>query len=455
MNKDLTTGSVFKNIIYFSLPYMLSYFLQTLYGMADLFIVGRFNGTQSITAVSIGSQVMHMLTVMIVGLAMGTTVTVGRAIGEKQNEKAGKAVGSTVTVFMAGSIVLTVVLLLLVKPIVSVMSTPAEAVEETRAYLTICFIGIPFITAYNIISSIFRGLGDSKSPMYFIAVACAFNIALDYLFIGYFKMGAAGAALGTTLSQTVSVIVSLVAMKKLNIGIKLKRSDLKPDKKTVGSLFKIGVPVAAQDGFIQISFLIITIIANGRGLTDAAAVGIVEKIIGMMFIIPSSMLSSVSALAAQNIGAKEYGRARQTLKYAVMLATGFGLTVAVITQFFALNIVGIFEKDPEVILHGSQYLRSYVFDCVFAGIHFCFSGYFCAMERSGISFLHNSISIVFVRIPMAYLMSKMFTQTLFPMGLAATCGSVLSVIICVIAYVIITRKTAVAKNQGAEQGKTQ
>lgn len=455
MKKDLTTGSVFKNIIYFSLPYMLSYFLQTLYGMADLFIVGRFNGTQSITAVSIGSQVMHMLTVMIVGLAMGTTVTVGRAIGEKQNEKAGKAVGSTVTVFMAGSIVLTVVLLLLVKPIVSVMSTPAEAVEETRAYLTICFIGIPFITAYNIISSIFRGLGDSKNPMYFIAVACVFNIALDYLFIGYFKMGAAGAALGTTLSQTVSVIVSLIAMKKLNIGIKLKKTDFKPDKKTVGSLFKIGVPVAAQDGFIQISFLIITIIANGRGLTDAAAVGIVEKIIGMMFIIPSSMLSSVSALAAQNIGAKEYGRAKQTLKYAIMLATGIGLVIAVITQFFALNIVGIFEKDPEVIAHGAQYLRSYVFDCVFAGIHFCFSGYFCAMERSGISFLHNSLSIVFVRIPMAYLMSKMFTQTLFPMGLAATCGSVLSVIICVIAYVIITRKTAVAKNQGAEQERTQ
>ncbi len=446
MKKDLTTGSVFKNIIYFSLPYMLSYFLQTLYGMADLFIVGRFNGTQSITAVSIGSQVMHMLTVMIVGLAMGTTVTVGRAIGEKQNEKAGKAVGNTVTVFLAGSAVLTVILLCLVKPIVSVMSTPAEAVEETRAYLAICFIGIPFITAYNIISSIFRGLGDSKNPMYFIAVACVFNIALDYLFIGYFKMGAAGAALGTTLSQTVSVIVSLVAMKKLNIGIKLQKSDFKPDKKTVGSLFKIGVPVAAQDGFIQISFLIITVIANGRGLTDAAAVGIVEKIIGMMFIIPSSMLSSVSALAAQNIGAKEYGRAKRTLKYAIMLATGFGLVIAVITQFFALNIVGIFEKDPEVISHGAQYLRSYVFDCVFAGIHFCFSGYFCAMERSGISFLHNSISIVFVRIPLAYLMSKMFTQTLFPMGLAATCGSVLSVIICVIAYVIITRKTAGAKN---------
>lgn len=445
MNKNLTEGSVFKNAIYFSLPYMLSYFLQTLYGMADLFIVGRFNGTQSITAVSIGSQVMHMLTVMIVGLAMGTTVTVGKAVGEKQTEKAGKAVGNTVTAFMAGSVLLTVIFLSLVKPIVSVMSTPVEAVEETRAYLTICFIGIPFITAYNIISSIFRGLGDSKSPMYFIAVACAFNIALDYLFIGYFKMGAAGAALGTTLSQTVSVIVSLVAMKKMNVGIKLQKSDFKPEKKTVGALFKIGVPVAAQDGFIQISFLIITVIANSRGLTDAAAVGIVEKIIGMMFIIPSSMLSSVSALAAQNIGAKEFGRAKNTLKYAIMLATGFGLAVAVITQFCAPQIVGIFEKDAEVILHGAQYLRSYVFDCVFAGVHFCFSGYFCAMERSGISFLHNSLSIVLVRIPLAYLMSKMFTQTLFPMGLAATCGSVLSVIICVIAYVIISRKNTQMK----------
>ena len=202
MEKNLTSGGVLQNIVRFSLPYLLSYFLQTLYGMADLFIIGQFSGTADITAVSIGSQVMHMLTVMIVGLAMGATITIGRAVGGEEHERAALAVGNSATLFMAVSLVLTAVLLVLVRPIAAVMSTPAEAVEGTVQYLTICFVGIPFITAYNIISSIFRGLGDSTSPMYFVAVACAANIGLDYLFIGGMGMGPAGAALGTTLSQT-------------------------------------------------------------------------------------------------------------------------------------------------------------------------------------------------------------------------------------------------------------
>lgn len=192
MEKDLTSGSVFKNILFFSLPYLLSYFLQTLYGMADLFIIGQFNGVDRITAVSVGSQVMHMLTVMLVGLAMGSTVTIGKAIGGKQMKEASQTVGNTVILFMGLSIVLTAVLLICVKPIVGIMSTPAEAVSETVRYLTICFIGIPFITAYNIISSIFRGLGDSKSPMYFVTIACAANIVLDYLFIGGMHMAQPG-----------------------------------------------------------------------------------------------------------------------------------------------------------------------------------------------------------------------------------------------------------------------
>lgn len=214
MNKDLTTGSVFKSIIYFSLPYLLSYFLQTLYGMADLFIIGQFNGVESTTAVSIGSQVMHMLTVMIVGLAMGSTVIIGRAAGAKETKQANLAIGNTVIMFMFLSIICMALLLLAVKPFIYIMSTPEEAVPGTTSYLIICFIGIPFITAYNIISSIFRGMGDSKSPMYFIAVACIFNIVLDYIFIGISRLGTAGAALGTTLSQTISVIISLIVIKK-------------------------------------------------------------------------------------------------------------------------------------------------------------------------------------------------------------------------------------------------
>lgn len=334
-------------------------------------------------------------------------------------------------------------LLLLVDPIVSAMSTPEAAVEETAHYLTICFIGIPFITAYNIISSIFRGLGDSKSPMYFIAVACAVNIGLDYLFMGALGMGAAGAALGTTLSQTVSVIVALTVILKRKL-VSVGKEDFRPVKDTMGRILKIGIPIALQDGFIQISFIVITIIANRRGLTDAAAVGIVEKVMSFLFLIPSSMLSTVSALGAQNIGAGKKDRAVQAMRYAIFIAAGFGLVMAVLIQFVADPIVGLFTTDSAVISSGGQYLKGYIWDCCLAGVHFSFSGYFCACQKSGISFLHNVISILFVRVPGAYLMSKLFADTLFPMGLATAAGSFVSVIVCVIAFIVIKRKESKA-----------
>ena len=439
LEKNLTNGSVLKNIAYFSLPYLLSYFLQTLYGLADLFIIGQFEGVASTTAVSIGSQVMHMLTVMIVGLAMGSTVCIGQAVGAGDKKRASAAIGNTVTLFMLLSVVITALLLALVRPIVSVMSTPAEAADGTRAYLTICFIGIPFITAYNIISSIFRGLGDSKSPMIFIAVACAANIALDYIFIGAMGLGPAGAALGTTLSQAISVVFSLVVILRRKSGISLERRDLHPQRDTMGQLLRIGVPVAAQDGLIQIAFIVITVIANRRGLDAAAAVGIVEKIISFVFLVPSSMLSTVSALCAQNIGAGKQARAEQTLRYAVIIAVSFGIIIALLTQFISEQAVGLFTPDTAVIMLGGQYLRGYIWDALFAGIHFCFSGYFCACGRSEISFIHNISAIALVRIPGVYLTSKLFPDTLFPMGLATAAGSLLSVIICIIAFALLKK----------------
>ena len=445
MENKLTSGNIWKNIAVFSLPYLLSYFLQTLYGMADLFIIGQFEGVSGTTAVSVGSQVMHMLTVMIVGLAMGSTVSIGQAVGAGDRKSVASCIGNTVTLFLGMSVVLTAVLLLLVNPIVSVISTPKEAVPGTVAYLTICFLGIPFITAYNIISSIFRGMGDSKSPMYFIAVACAANIGLDYLFMGGFHMGPAGAALGTTLSQAVSVAVALAVIAKKKGGIAVGLQDLAPRSFVMGKLLKIGVPIALQDGFIQISFLVITVIANRRGLNDAAAVGIVEKIISFLFLIPSSMLSAVSALGAQNIGAGCPDRAQRTLGYAIAIAAGFGLFVSVLMQFLAEPMVSLFTdasqgSGAQVVRLGGQYLRGYVLDCMFAGIHFSFSGYFCACGKSGLSFLHNSIAILLVRIPGAFLASAYFPENLFPMGLATSAGSLLSVVICVIAFRLIARR---------------
>lgn len=367
MERDLTSGSVWKTIFYFTLPYFLSYFLQTLYGMADLFIIGQFQGVDGITAVSNGSQIMHMLTVMIVGLAMGTTVMVGRAVGAKKSEDASEVIGNTVTLFLALSLILMVGLVILVKPIVTLIGTPAEAIEGTVQYLTICFIGIPFITAYNIISSIFRGLGDSRSPMYFIAVACGANIVLDYLLIGVLHMGPSGAALGTTLSQTLSVIISLIAVKKKPTGIRIKKQNFIPKMAVMGQILQIGIPVAVQDGCIQVAFMIITVIANNRGLNDAA-----------------------------------------------------------------------------VILLGAQYLRGYIWDTIFAGVHFSFTGYFCAYGKSYIGFLHNILAITLVRVPGAYLASLYFPENLFPMGIAAPAGSFLSVLICLIAYVILKKKGKLA-----------
>lgn len=451
MERNLTNGSVFKNILYFSLPYLLSYFLQTLYGMADLYIIGQFGGTSQITAVSIGSQVMHMLTVMIVGLAMGTTVSIGRAVGAGQKERISRIIGNTVTLFMIVSLAVTALLLLLVKPIVGVMSTPDEAASGTVQYLLICFIGIPFITAYNIISAIFRGLGDSKSPMYFIAVACVANIALDYLFIGALRMGPAGAALGTVLAQTISVIVSLIVIRKRETGFRVRKDTMHPRKEIMRPILQVGVPVAIQDGFIQIAFLVVTVIANRRGLNDAAAVGIVEKIIGLVFLVPSSMLSAVSALSAQNIGAGKHDRAAQTLRYGILACVSFGLAVGIAVQFAAEPIIGIFDKNAAVIRAGGQYLRGYIWDCMFAGVHFCFSGYFCAYGKSGISFLHNFLSIVLARIPGAYLMSRLFPENLLPMGTAAAAGSLLSVVVCVIAFFRLRRMGLLSGGQHTQR----
>ena len=439
MEKNLTSGNVLKNVVCFSLPFLLSYFLQTLYGMADLFIIGQFGGVEQTTAVSIGSQVMHMITVMIVGLSMGSTVIIARAVGAEDKKSASRTVGNTATLFMLISVALALILLLFARRIVFAMSTPEQAVNGTFLYLSICFAGIPFITAYNIISSIFRGLGDSKSPMYFIAVACVANIIFDYIFMGTLKLGPAGAALGTTLSQAVSVAIALAVIIKRRL-ISVERSDFVLRREIVLPVLKIGFPVAMQDGFIQISFILITIIANRRGLADAAAVGIVEKIMSFMFLVPSSMLSTVSALASQNIGAKKYDRADSTLRFASFIATGFGLAMAVLIQFSASSFVALFTADSVVIALGAQYLRGYIWDCFLGGIHFSFSGYFCALGKSGISFLHNLLSIVLVRVPGAYFMSKLFPENLFPMGIATACGSLLSVIVCVIAFCILRKR---------------
>lgn len=445
--KDLTKGSVVRNIMSFSLPYMLAYFLQILYGLADLYVIGKYCGVDATTAVSNGAQVMYMVTVVLIGLAMGTTVLTAQSVGAKDEKRIRLIVGNTISMFAIIAIALMIILLGLRGWIVNVMDTPYEATHGMTTYLTVCFIGIPFIIAYNIIASIFRGLGDSKRPLHFVAIACVVNIVLDFLFIGYMHLGAAGAALGTTISQLSSVIFALISIRRHRGLLDISRSDLRLRKDVVKHILMIGLPISMQDGFIQISFLVIAVIANGRGLIDAAAVGIVEKFIGLVFIIPSAMLSTVSAISAQNIGAGKTSRAVSTMRCAMLITTIYGIMCAITLQFIPEYAVGIFTNDAQVLVQGSDYLRGYVWDCIFAGIHFCFSGFFTACGFSIISFIHNSISIVTARIPLAWLSSKLYPDSLYPMGLSTCTGSIVSCIICIIAYHWVMRKITFETHQ--------
>ena len=395
MGKNLTTGSVFRTIVTFALPYLLSYFLQTLYGMADLFIAGQFIGIDGITAVANGSQVLYMLTVVIVGLAMGATVTIGRAVGANRLDRAAKAIGNVITLFAGIALALTVVLLLNVHNIISLIGVPVEAVEGTAQYLTICYIGIPFIVAYNIISSVFRGMGDSKSPMYFIAVACFCNIVFDYLFMGWLRLGPSGAALGTTLAQAISVTVTLVAIRRRRTGIRLKFGDLRPDRAMLRGILGIGVPTAVQDGCIQIAFIIITVIANYRGLNDAAAVGVVEKVISALFLVPSSMLATVSAVSAQNIGAGKHDRVKQGFHCGMRIEAAYGVLIAVVCFAGAPFIMKLFVTDPEVVHLGVRFLRTvslfYLMPAATNGIQ----GFFRGIGDLKVTLVSSTFNMVF------------------------------------------------------------
>ena len=431
-----TQGNIVRGMLRFSVPYLITCFLQTFYGMADLFIVGQFNEAASITAVSVGSQLMHMLTVVIAGFAMGSTVLIARSVGAGDRKGIAGAVSTTFAVFGAVAAGLTLVLMALTLPVIQLLKVPAEAVPEAAAYMRICFAGILFITAYNVVSAVFRGLGDTRRPMYYVAVAGIINVGLDWLLVGPLAMGAAGAAAATVASQGISVLLGLAALRKYHPDA--FRRSVHPDSEDTGRIIRVGLPVALQEGLIQVSFLVITMIANRRGVEVAAAVGIVEKVISFLFLVPSAMLSTVSALSAQNAGAGQHTRSRRVLKIGCMICAGFGTVIFLLCQPLAPWIVSLFVKKGDnigtVVRFGAEYLRTYSVDCIFAGIHFCFSGFFSAYGKSGYSFLHNIISIVTFRIPGAWAAAVFFPASLYPMGLAAPTGSLLSVAICLYLY---------------------
>ena len=438
MERNLTTGSVFKNVIIFSLPYLLSYFLQTLYGMADLFIIGQFEGVTSTTAVSIGSQVMHMITVMLVGLAMGTTVSIGQAIGSKDKKRVAEGIGNTVILFMGVALVLMTVLLLLTKPIVTVMSTPQEAVMGTISYLTICFIGIPFITAYNIISAIFRGMGDSKSPMYFIAIACAANIVLDYVFIGGLHLGPAGAAIATVAAQALSVVFAIVILIKKELPFKITRKDFGLNSQCKKFL-KIGLPLALQEFLTQMSFLALCAFVNRLGLEASSGYGVACKIVNFAMLVPSALMQSMASFVSQNIGAGKAKRAKKSMFTGIGVGLVVGCIVFLLVMFGGDILAGFFTTDVAVIQKGYAYLKGFALETIVTAILFSMVGYFNGNNKTVWVMTQGLIQTLLVRLPFAYVMSIQPNASLTKIGLAAPVSTMVGIVLNVGFYIYLDR----------------
>ena len=437
---DLTTGNIKKTVVRFALPYLAATFLQMFYGLVDLFVVGLYDPATTSNAVSIGAQVMHFLTVMIVGFALGATVGIGQCVGEKDYKRASKMTGTTICIFALIAAVLMTVLLVFVDGVTALMLTPAEAVSETTEYLTVCFAGLPLIIAFNVIAGICRGYGDSKSPLFFVGIACAVNIGLDFLFIGAMDMGAFGAALGTVCGQGVSVVTALIYIGVRKLGYLKTHRDIRLFRNELSVITKVGFPIFAQEALIQLAFVLIMIIANSRGMVDSVSVGVVEKFLGFTFLVPNSFLSAISAITAQNYGAGRPERAREALRFAILINLIWAVAVCVLCELFPGAVIGVFRREPEIIAAGTAYLRSYIIDIIFACVHFCFSGYFNGSSHSGITFLHNILSALIIRIPGAYILSMMYPESLFPMGCASPAGSAFSVVICLFFYYRLRKK---------------
>ena len=438
--KDFTEGKILPQLLSFAFPVLLALFLQSMYGAVDLLVVGQFSSPIDVSAVSTGSQIMHSITTVITGLAMGLTVLVGQRIGEKRPDQAGAVIGNGICLFGVLALIITVLMVAGAEGAASIMHAPAEAFEQTVAYIRICSAGTLFIVAYNLLGSIFRGIGDSKMPLITVAIACVVNIAGDLFFVAVLQMGAAGAAIATVLAQAVSVAMSLLIIKKRPLPFTFKRSDICFGKQNIKKILGLGTPIAFQELLVGISFLVLLAIVNSMGVIASAGVGVAEKLCGFIMLVPSSFMQAMSAFVAQNMGARKPDRANKALFYGISTSLLAGCILFYVGFFHGDLLSAIFAKDAEVILASADYLKSYALDCLFTAFLFCFMGYFNGCGKTFFVMLQGIVGAFCVRIPVAFFISRMPGVTLFKLGLATPCSTVVQIAFCILYFFLNKRK---------------
>lgn len=437
---SLTEGKILKPLLLFVLPIFGSMLLQSLYGAVDLYVVGTYGQTADVSAVTTGTQIMNLLTHTIMGLSMGTTVLVGQHIGAGKKDDAGRVIGAGILLFSALAILLTILVPCFAPQLCTLMKAPQEAFGKTTDYVFVCGLGLFFVVAYNLLGSIFRGIGDSKTPLLAVAIACVLNIIGDVYFVKVLGLAAKGAALATTLSQAISVIICFFVIKKRGLPFAFGKESFKKPFINIKRTVKVGFPIALQEVMVSLSFAIILTIVNDIGVVESAGIGVAEKVSMFVMLIPISFSSSLSAFVAQNIGAGKPERANKGLKYCVLISLGLAVFIAYFAFFHGTVLTGIFSKDPAVIVAGWDYLKGYAIDVLLTSFMFCFVGYFNGIKKTTFVMLQGVLSAFCIRVPISILMSKVVPVSLFKIALATPCATFCQVIACLIYFRICTKK---------------
>ncbi len=422
------------------LPVLFAMFLQATYGAVDLLVVGKFCTNADVSAVATGSQIIMTLTHLIVSFSMGVTVSVGEKIGKKQPDAAAQTIGTGLVLFAVLGALLTVMSATGAEMLAEVMNAPPEAFSVTAGYIRICGSGFLVITAYNLLGSIFRGLGDSKTPLIAVGIACAFNIAGDLLFVAVLGMGAAGAALATVIAQLISVLISFWIIRKVELPFTFRRAHIRLLKKETASIVRIGFPIALQDFLVSISFLVLLAIVNGIGVTASAGVGVSSKVCAFIMLVPAAFMQSMSAFVAQNYGAERIDRAKQALKTGIAVSFVFGVAMFALTFFRGDLLAGVFSSDAEAVRNAWEYLKAYAIDCLLTCFLFCFVGYFNGIQKTTFVMIQGICGAFLIRIPVAFLMQRLTDGALFMIGLATPCSTVVQIVLCFAAYAVFGRK---------------
>lgn len=442
MNKeksDFTQGSILKKLIPFMIPILGALVLQAAYGAVDLLVVGRFGSTAGLSAVSTGSQILNLVTFVITQLAMGITVLIARYIGEKSTGQIGQLLGGAVTVFAIVSAVLFVVMVFFAKPLAVLMQAPQEAISLTTVYVRICGGGIFFIVAYNVLAAIFRGLGDSRSPLIFVAVACVVNIIGDLILVAGFHLDAAGAAIATVAAQAVSVVLAIVLLKKKDLKFGIQKKDFRINGQCKRFL-KVGLPLALQEFLTQMSFLALCAFVNKLGLEASSGYGVACKIVNFAMLVPSSLMQSMASFVSQNVGAGKPDRAKKSMFTGMGLGVIVGVVVFICVWCFGDVLTSVFTTDTAVIQKGTEYLRGFAPETIVTAVLFSMVGFFNGYEKTVWVMIQGLVQTLLVRLPLAYVMSIQPHASLTKIGLVAPVATCFGIVLNVIFYLIFTRK---------------